>query len=113
MRHPNLNLSRSTGLFIVLIPLGANAGTGQIAGQLSCPTLLTEPECHTYQAARHEAQSEADRILLETEYAALLNERSHLCPHTISQDRVNSVNAAKGRLQTKQSRFFTGRKISM
>jgi hypothetical protein len=110
MRHPKLNLSRFVGLFIALMPLGANAGTGQVADQIACPTLLMETECHDYQTAWRKAQSEADRFLLEDKYAALLKERSHLCPHTISLDMVDEVRA---RIQTKQPRFFAGRKISM
>jgi len=110
MSHQKLSLSRFVGLFIVLMPLGANAGTGQVAGQIACPTLLMETECHDYQTAWHKAQSETDKALLKEKYAVLLNERSRLCPHTVSQDMAKE---AKGRLQTKQSRLFAGRKNSM
>lgn len=70
------HFSRLTGIFMALTSLLASANPGQSA----CPILLTEPECHDYQAARDQAKSKADRSLLEDKYAALLKERSRLCP---------------------------------
>jgi len=114
MSHQTLCLSHFVGLFIVLIPLGANAGTGQVAGQITgqitCPTLLTETECRDYQTAWHKAQSEADNVLLQDKYAALLNERSRLCPLTISKKEAKE---SKGSLDTKRIRLFAGRKIGL
>jgi len=72
--------SRLAGLFIAMMPLVANANTGQIAGQATCPALLTEMECHDYFTAQRQARSAADRTRLEGTYASLLKERSRLCP---------------------------------
>lgn len=107
MRFSKSNSSRLFGLFIAMIPLGVNADTGQITGQIACPTLLTEPECHDYQTALRQAKSEAERGVLEDKYAALLKERFLMCPSPI---RPNEVEAG---LHIKRPRLFVGRKINM
>jgi hypothetical protein len=108
MSFSMLSLSRCVGLFIAMIPLGANADTGQNTKHTACPTLLMELECHDYQVALRQAKSEAERLLLEDKYAALLKERSRLCPHRISLDDPEETKGYATRL-----RLLAGRKISM
>jgi hypothetical protein len=110
MSFPKLSLSQSVGLFIAMIPLGANADTGQNVGQIACPTLLTELECNNYQAEQRQARSEEERALFEDKYTTLLKERSRLCPLPIS---LKEAEETKGSLDTKRLRLFAGRKIGM
>lgn len=78
MSFPMPSWPRLAGILIALMPLVALANTEQVA----CPTLLMERECHDYQAALHQAQSTEEMSVLADKYAALLVERSRLCPYT-------------------------------
>jgi hypothetical protein len=112
MHFSKLSLSQLVGLFIVMIPLAADADTGQLAKPAACPTLLTELECHDYQSAQNLAKSEAERGLLEVQYAALLKERSRLCRCHFNQEEPEEIKNHTG-TPTKRFRVFAGRKISM
>ncbi|PIV89347.1 MAG: hypothetical protein COW48_00960 [Hydrogenophilales bacterium CG17_big_fil_post_rev_8_21_14_2_50_63_12] len=104
------SLPRLVGLFIAMIPLVTNADSGQVAEQTVCPSLLMEQECHDYQVARRQAQSEAERGLLDDKYAALLIERSRLCPCSISPGEAEET---KNSPHKTPPRHFAGRKVSM
>ncbi len=72
-----LNITKLATLLIALMPPVASA---DIEPVLACPMLLTEPECHDFQAAHRQIHSNEERASFERKYAALLKERAQLCP---------------------------------
>lgn len=110
MSSSTLNFSRLAGLCIAMMALSAHAETVHTSRQSVCPSLLTEQECHDYQAAQRLTRSAEEKLLFENEHAALLKERARLCPAPIGLDAVGGVKASFDR---KQPRPFAGRKISM
>lgn len=100
------SLSLLAGLIIAMTPLAANADAGRAEGKIICPFLLTERECHDYQAAQRQARSGLEMASLEEKYATLLKERSLLCPQLIGMDAADEV---KGAPHTYRPRSIPGK----